>query len=390
MTDVYEQMLVDAGIPVSQEAMETEWRAINAEEEVGIANDSEWAPFWRLITTIATKPAMWLVQLLATQVLPNFFLKDATGAWLELLAWAVDLERKKAATTRGFLVFTREAADGEVTVEAGILVATPPINKKIYRVRATQEVTIPDGVISAQVPVEAEIPGTAHNLGPGYFTVLPEPVSGIAAVTNEAEWITIAGADAESDDSLRLRCRNQFSAVGQYHHDAAYRADISLFAGIQPDFVWFEHDAPRGPGSANAYVMIDSGQPSQSFVDGINTYIRDQGHHGHGDDMLCFPMPEKPAALVVTVYHDGVLSGERIAALNQAVSDRVRFAFRENQDFSKITRTMPFSRFSFSTLAYELHQQLPDLKSVSFSLGDIVSAMEIPTLSSLTVNTEVA
>ena len=390
MTDVYEQMLVDAGIPVSQEAMETEWRAINAEEEVGIANDSEWAPFWRLITTIATKPAMWLVQLLATQVLPNFFLKDATGAWLELLAWAVDLERKKAATTRGFLVFTREAADGEVTVEAGILVATPPINGKIYRVRTTQEVIIPDGVVSALVPVEAEIPGTAHNLGPGYFTVLPEPVSGIAAVTNEAEWITIAGADAESDDSLRLRCRNQFSAVGQYHHDAAYRADISLFAGIQPDFVWFEHDAPRGPGSANAFVMIDSGQPSQSFVDGINTYIRDQGHHGHGDDMLCFPMPEKPGELVVTVYHDGVLSGERVAALNQAVSDRVRFAFRENQDFSKITRTMPFSRFSFSTLAYELHQQLPDLKSVSFSLGDIVSAMEIPTLSSLTVNTEVA
>ncbi|VFQ47407.1 baseplate J/gp47 family protein [Desulfoluna butyratoxydans] len=390
MTDVYEQMLVDAGIPVSQEAMETEWRAINAEEEVGIANDSEWAPFWRLITAIATKPAMWLVQLLATQVLPNFFLKDATGAWLELLAWAVDLERKKAATTRGILHFTREAAEGEVTVEAGILVATPPINTKIYRVRITEEVTIPDGVISAQVPVEAEIPGTAHNLGPGYFTVLPEPVSGIAAVSNEAEWITIAGADAESDDSLRLRCRNQFSAVGQYHHDAAYRADISLFAGIQPDFVWFEHDAPRGPGSANAFVMIDSGQPSQSFVDGINTYIRDQGHHGHGDDMLCFPMPEKPAVLVVTVYHDGVLSGERVAALNQAVSDRVRFAFRENQDFSKITRTMPFSRFSFSTLAYELHQQLPDLKSVSFSLGDIVSAMEIPTLSSLTVNTEVA
>jgi len=390
MTDVYKQMLMDAGIPVSQEAMETEWRAINAEEEVGIANDSEWAPFWRLITAIATKPAMWLVQLLATQVLPNFFLKDATGAWLELLAWAVDLERKKAATTRGFLVFTREAADGEVTVEAGILVATPPINGKIYRVRTTQEVIIADGVVSALVPVEAEIPGTAHNLGPGYFTVLPEPVSGIASVSNEAEWITIAGADAESDDSLRLRCRNQFSAVGQYHHDAAYRADISLFAGIQPDFVWFEHDAPRGPGSANAFVMIDSGQPSQSFVDGINTYIRDQGHHGHGDDMLCFPMPEKPGALVVTVYHDGVLSGERIAALNQAVSDRVRFAFRENQDFSKITRTMPFSRFSFSTLAYELHQQLPDLKSVSFSLGDIVSAMEIPTLSSLTVNTEVA
>ncbi|WP_300674073.1 baseplate J/gp47 family protein [Desulfoluna sp.] len=390
MTSVYEQMLTDAGIPTTQAGMEEAWRTINDEEEVGIANDSKWSPFWRLITAIVTTPGMWLVQLLATQVLPNFFLKDATGIWLELLSWAVDLERKKATQTRGVIRFTREAADGEVGVEAGILVATPPINGQIYRVRTTEQITIADGVISALVPVEAESAGTAHNLGPGYFTLLPEPVFGIAAVSNEADWITIAGADAESDDSLRLRCRNQFSAVGQYHHDAAYRADISLFAGIQPDFVWFEHDAPRGPGSANAYVMIDSGQPSQSFVDGVNAYIRDQGHHGHGDDMLCFTMPEKAAALVVTVYHDGVLSGERIAALNQSVSDRVRFAFRENQDFSKITRTMPFSRFSFSTLANELHQQLPDLKSVAFSLSDIISTMEIPTLSSLTVTLEVA
>ena len=390
MTDVYEQMLTDAGIPVNQEGLEAEWRAINAAESVGIANDPTWSPFWRLITAIVTTPAMWLVQLLARQVLPNFFLKDAKGPWLELLAWAVDLERKKATTTRGLIRFTRESAEGEVDVEAGILVATPPINGKVYRVRTAEGVTIADGVVSALVPVQAEIAGTAHNLGPGYFTVLPEPVSGIASVSNEAEWITIAGADAEKDDALRLRCRNQFSAVGQYHHDAAYRSDISLFTGIQPDFVWFEHNAPRGPGSANAYVMIDSGQPSQAFVDGINTYIRDKGHHGHGDDMLCFPMPEKSAALVVTVYHDGVLSGERVTALNRAVSDRVRFAFRENQDFTGITRTMPFSRFSFSTLANELHQQLPDLKSVAFSLADIISAMEIPTLQTLTVNTEVA
>jgi len=337
-----------------------------------------------------TTPAMWLVQLLAAQVLPNFFLKDATGIWLELLAWAVDLERKKATRTRGQIRFTREAAEGEVVVEAGILVATPPINGKVYRVRTTEAVTIADGVISALVPVEAESAGTAHNLGPGYFTILPEPITGIDSVSNETDWITIAGADAESDDSLRLRCRNQFSAVGQYHHDAAYRADISLFAGTQPDFVWFEHDAPRGPGSANAYIMIDSGQPSQTFVDGINTYIRDQGHHGHGDDMLCYPMPVKADSLTVTVYHDDALPDDKVATLRQAVTDRVRFAFRENQDFTGITRAMPFSRFSFSTLANELHQQLPDLKSVAFSLTDIISAMEIPTLSALTVTTEVA
>ena len=37
--------------------------------------------------------------------------------------------------------------------------------------------------------------------------------------------------------------------------------------------------------------MIDSGIPTQAFVDSINTHINDSGEHGHGDDMLCFPMP---------------------------------------------------------------------------------------------------
>ncbi len=249
---------------------------------------------------------------------------------------------------------------------------------------------IPIGTLTALIPVEAETAGAEYNLGPGYFSVLPEPIAGIASVTNNPDWISEAGANAESDESLRLRCRNQFSAVGQYHHDAAYRADISLFSGIQTDYVWFEHGAPRGAGSANAYIMIDSGAPSQAFVDEINDYIITQGNHGHGDDMLCMPMPLTPYVLGVTVYYDSFLPADRQASLQTEVTDIIRYAFRENQNYSGITRTMPFARFSFSRLADELHQRLPDLKSIAFSLPDIVSAMELATLDSLTVSIEVA
>ncbi len=389
-TAVYKQMLEDAGIPTTQDGIQAKWDTLNDESDVQIANDSAWSPFWRLISAIVTTPALWLVNLLITHALPNTFLKDAAGVWLELLAWAVDLEKKPATSTIGHILFTRESADGEASVDAGILIATPAINGLIYRVITTAATTIPDGVISVLIPVKAENAGTAYNLGPGYYTVLPEPVDGIVTVTNETDWISIAGADAESDESLRLRCRNQFSAVGQYHHDAAYRADISLFAGIQPNYVWFEHGAPRGPGSANAYIMIDSGIPSQAFVDGINTYIIDNGHHGHGDDMLSMPMPATPKTLTVTVYHSSVLSEDDCTTLKTAVTDRIRYAFRENQNYKKITRTMPFSRFSFSKMGDELHGQLPDIKSLVFSLSDIITAMELPTLDTLTVNLEVA
>lgn len=392
MTDstIYKQMLADAGIPTTQEGIQAEWEKLNEESDVQIANDSAWSPFWRLISAIVTTPAKWIIDLLISHVLPNTFLKDAKGIWLDLLAWAVDLERKPATITKGNLIFTRESASGDIVVEAGFLVTTPTINGKIYRVITMKTVTLADGVISALVPVQAETAGTAYNLGPGYYSALPEPIDGISSVTNASDWISIAGANAESDESLRLRSRNQFSAVGQYHHDAAYRADISLFAGIQPDYIWFEHGAPRGPGSANAYIMIDSGSPSQEFVDGINTYIRDTGHHGHGDDMLCMPMPVTAKDLTVTVFHAGVLPEDKRTALQQEVTNRIRYAFRENQDYQDITRAMPFSRFSFSKLADELHDQLPDIKSLIFSLSDIKSARELPTLAGLIVNMEIA
>lgn len=391
MTDpIYTQMLEDAGIPTTETGIKAEWDAIRDAQELQIANNSAWSPFWRLITAIVTTPALWLVDLLINHALPNAFLKHATGTWLDLLAWAVDVERKSATKAAGNLLFSRVDTTGEKVVEAGIIVATPAINGVVYRVTTTEEITLADGEVSALVPVEAEYTGTAYNLGPGYFTVLPEPVTGIDTVINESDWISAAGADEESDESLRLRCRNQFSAVGQYHHDAAYRADISLFAGIRTDYIWFEHGAPRGPGSANAYIMIDSGAPTQAFIDDINAYIIDNGHHGHGDDMLCMVMPVTPVILTVTVYHSSLLTDDEKTALQSGVTDRIRYAFRENQNYEDMTRTMPFSRFSFSRLADELHSQLPDMVSVAFSLSDIVNAIEIPTLDTLTVTLEEA
>ena len=48
-------------------------------------------------------------------------------------------------------------------------------------------------------------------------------------------------------------------------------------------------------------------------------------------------------------------------------------------------RQLPQSRFSFSRLDRELHDALPDLRSVEFSLPDIVSELSLPVLRTLTV-----
>ena len=110
----------------------------------------------------------------------------------------------------------------------------------------------------------------------------------------------------------------------------------------------------------------------------------ESGNHGHGDDIRFFAIPDLPVELTVTVYPQLSCGEERREALRTDVENAVRSAFRENLDVD-VTRTLPRSRFSFSQLDHELHAMFPDLRSVEFSLQDIVSELSLPTLRSLTV-----
>lgn len=393
-SDLFTSMLRQAGVPVTAQDMQREWDAINTAQGSRITNDSAWSPFWRLISSMVTAPAQWLVSLLVEHALPNTFLRYASGQWLDVFAWGVDVKRKPAATASGRVVFTRASASGDLTIPQGTLVESPDIGGVIYRVQTVREEVIPHGQLGVTAEVQAEKPGAAYNLGPGYYSILTRPVPGVVSVTNGADWLTAPGADVESDEALRLRTRNQFAAVGQYHHDAAYRALIAAFAGVRTDHLFFEKDAPRGPGTANCHVMVESGIPPADLIDAINAHIAASGNHGHGDDMRCMAMRAKPVTMRATVYAVPQADTARRESLRRGVEDRIRCAFRENADFA-MTKTMPLARFSLSRLAEELHLALPDLQSVELSYTlpgvgqgsaeDIVAALELPTLQGLTV-----
>lgn len=213
-TDIFETMLADAGIPTSADGIQAQWDAIAADADIQISNDSDYSPFWRLISSIITTPAQWLTTLLIQYVLPNAFLKYAGGTWLDLFAWGRDLDRKEATAVIGNILFTRESSVGDVVIEAGILIATPEINGTVYRVVVSAETTLADGTLSALVPVVGEKTGADYNLGAGYYSVLPEAITGIESVTNESDWITTEGSDEESDEALRLRCGISFQPLG--------------------------------------------------------------------------------------------------------------------------------------------------------------------------------
>ncbi len=376
----FRQALNDAGIPTTDAALRKAWEAEAAAQGSKLSNTSNYSPFWRVITALVTKPVLWLM-------LPNFFVKTAGGAWLDSLAWAVNVTRKGATKAQGTLLFTRENSAGELRMAAGVVVNSTTINGNVYQLVTIEDGVFPDGRLQVLVKVEARQVGSGYNLAPGYYAILSEPVPGIVQVVNAEDWLTSPGADPEADDELRLRVRNQFSAVNQWHTDAVYRAMIAEFPGVRPDGIYFEHGAPRGPGSANAYVLFEAGVPADSYLEQINAHIRDDGNHGHGDDLLAMVMPTVDVGFSVYLWPKANTSQARLKELRTEVELFVRAAFREStsKDY-KPTLTYPQSRFSMSRLLEELHQEFADIESMRVvPVGDIISGLTIPRLKAFAV-----
>lgn len=382
----FEEVVKASGMPTTEVEVRTRFDAVVADEGL-ITNTSRMSPFWRLITAIVTAPVMWLKDALVAVVMPGMFVATATGQMLRLLAWAVNVTPKPASAAEGVIRFFKDDVKQVVTVKAGTVIQTERINGKVYAVSTIADVTIPSGTSSALLAVKATGTGGAYNLAPGYYRILPVAVDGISHVASEENWLTVPGADEESDDELRERCRNQFNLVGNYHTDAVYRSMIAGVAGLSIDRIFFEHEAPRGPGTANAYLLLDSGVASDPFINAVNDYINTQGHHGHGDDMQCFAMPETRHDLVATVWVKNLsnLEQEQQDNLKKGIENLIRCAFRENTDYD-VKKTWPYARFSFSQLGREIHKTFPDTDSLEFSLKDITSELSVPRLNSLRVD----
>lgn len=386
MTVDFKQALADAGIPTTDAALKAAWEAEVVAQGSKLANTSAYSPFWRVITALVTKPVLWILTFVTGTVLPNFFLKTATSTWLDMLAWAVNVERKAPTKAIGSLLFSRATTVGSFEIPIGTRVQSATINGNVYELVTTAVGSFIEGASQVSIPVIAIDAGSGFNLAPGYYAVLPVPVPGVVQVVNLDGWLATPGSDAELDDDLRLRARNQFSAVNQWHTDAVYRALIAAFPGVSANGVYFEHGAPRGPGSANAYVLFEADAPADTYLQQINARIMDEGNHGHGDSMLVLVMPETQHDVSLQVWPKANITAQGLIDLKADIALFIRAAFREStgSDYAP-TLTWPQSRFSFSRLVEELHEQFPSIESMKFGNDDIISALAIPRLRSLAV-----
>lgn len=386
--DVLEQ----EGIPTTEAAITEQLEKDVKDAGSQISNDSEMSPFWRWVKAAVVSPVYWLITtLLAKHIMPSLFVATAQRWALDLKAWELDVEPKPAVKMQGNITLTKANSAEESTVSAGSIIQSPPIDGVVYRLFVIRDTVIAAGEAEGDILCEAEYEGQAFNLSAGYYSIIPEEISGIVSAENKPDYITTLGADIEADDELALRLQNAFTSSGAWHIDDVYRSIITDVAGIRSDNVFFKNTGEVEPGTATAYILMEVGQTPQSILEQLNTHIMTNGHHGHGDVLTCKAIPDKNVDIVTEVVFVANLDADTKTSEKQQVEDRIRAAFRESDAHKNITRAAPKSRFSLSRLGKEIHEDLNRVESVRFIVDgevqkDIVSSLEQPRLQSLTIS----
>lgn len=379
----FERFFTDQGIPTTENGMKERFKQIVVAEGSTLSNDSRYSPFWRVVSAIVITPAMWLLKTLISNIAPQFYLKTATGGYLDDWAANYDVTRNIGQPTVGTLEFHRYDDTQARTIAAGTAISSLPINNIVYTVYLVADLVFEAGVAYKNAVVSSVVNSSDTNLAAGYFNQIDE--AGVS-VDHGDNWISQIGVSDETDDELRERVRLRFNRLSHYHTDGVYRSIISEEADVPPANVFFQHDAPRGPGTANAYILFPLAIPQASVLARVNKHIREDGHHGHGDDVIVFEMPRLPVAVTATVFiNNEVIELER-ERMRAEITQAIRAAFRENAAYTGLTLTQPNSRFSFTVLSGELIRIFPDLDLIEFDNADIYTQMWVPSLDSVTLN----
>lgn len=217
------------------------------------------------------------------QLAQSAFIESSSGDWLTLVAWQwYRIERLPNAITVGTLKLTNSTGS-PITKQAEDLIARASTGA-LYR--NTSTVTIPaNSYITTEF--QAEAPGYSYNVPATTINDLATPVPGLTvsspAVGTTGTWITTLGADTESDESLRTRCKARWAELSYGPPVLAYEK----------------------------WVREASNQVTKVTVD-------TPGYYGIVRIRLAGPLGAVSSGVVTAVsdYIDGVTDGKRRRALN--------------------------------------------------------------------------
>lgn len=141
-------------------------------------------------------------------ILKQAFVQTASGQYLDYHAALRDMKRKSPSNACGELMFSiPEVSQDNIVIPEGTICSMAGYPYIQYK--TTEEALIKAGELSATAGASAIEAGSAYNAKRGSITVMVNPPSGVAAVTNIEEFT--GGCNNETDESLRKRILSSYS-----------------------------------------------------------------------------------------------------------------------------------------------------------------------------------
>lgn len=196
-------------------------------------------------------------------------------AWVELIAEHVYQEpRTRALFTSGSLVLSCAAGAGPHTITAGVHAFQHKDDPSLIYVATTGGVLASGGTLT--ITAKAESPGVKYNAGNDTITKLVTSLAGVT-VNNPgpgagATWITSAGADEETIDSLVARCQAKWASLAMGYPSVFY-AYWARKAAPTVTRVLVVDDNPGGPGTIWVYLANAAGPASGGEVSAVQTEL---------------------------------------------------------------------------------------------------------------------
>lgn len=210
--------------------------------------------------------------LLATS--PSLAPTGGTSPWTDLIAQShYNLLRKQPVATQGLFLLSDPNSAGPFTISAFQLFAQS-VNGLQFQNSASG--TLPKGGTLSLV-FQATTPGSAYNLANNTALTLLTPLPGVTVSNPDpgngtGTWITVQGADAESEPSLVSRCQARWPGLGGGANIPVYQA-WALAASPTVTRAQVLENTPSG-GQVTIYCAGTSGASPSADVTTVNAYIQ--------------------------------------------------------------------------------------------------------------------
>jgi uncharacterized phage protein gp47/JayE len=270
-------------------------------------------------------------------VMQQSCVQTASDAFLDARASEWGLTRLAGAKARRKVTLFRSRGIGNVVIPENAIVQSPTdCNGVRYRFYVLDALTLVDGQTEATAEVEAENIGAGYNLVANSVTALGSQFSGIDGVRDDlsdTERIVSEGADAESDDRLRVRIFGAFSALG--------RGTVTYYKSLPMNDVrvaacWVDANGPRGEGSIDLVVQSTTGAPSEALLTDLRDTIIGTAENDYqdglrmaGDDVWVRGIATLDVNIAATIWYR---TGFSPAAIESTIRNGLAVFFGASRD----------------------------------------------------------